>query len=150
MSAADIDGEAVATRVVNKIRGTVNAAAVKAPGFGDRRKAMLQDMAVLTGGQVIEEELGLKLENVTVKDLGQAKTVTIDKDNTTVIEGAGKAKDIQGRVAQIRRQIEDSTSDYDGEKLQERLAKLAGGVAVLNVGAVVVGRAVYLAHHHAA
>jgi chaperonin GroEL len=131
----DIEGEALATLVVNKIRGTLNVAAVKAPGFGDRRKAMLQDMAILTGGQVIAEELGLKLENVTVKDLGKAKRVTIDKDNTTIIEGAGTKKDIEGRCNEIRNQIEETTSDYDREKLQERLAKLAGGVAVVKVGA---------------
>ena len=133
--AEDIDGEALATLVVNKIRGTINVCAVKAPGFGDRRKAMLQDMAVLTGGQVIAEELGLKLENVTVKDLGQAKTVTIDKDNTTIIDGAGTKKDIEGRCAEIRNQVEATSSDYDREKLQERLAKLVGGVAVVKVGA---------------
>jgi chaperonin GroEL len=120
---------------VNKIRGTLAAACVKAPGFGDRRKAMLQDMAILTGGQVIAEELGLKLENVTVKDLGKAKKVLIDKDNTTIIEGAGEKTEIEGRCNEIRKQIEDTTSDYDREKLQERLAKLAGGVAVLKVGA---------------
>jgi chaperonin GroEL len=133
--AEDIEGEALATLVVNKIRGTLHAAAVKAPGFGDRRKAMLQDMAILTGGQVIAEELGLKLENVTLKDLGKAKKVVIDKDNTTVIDGAGSKKDIEGRVGEIRKQIEDTTSDYDREKLQERLAKLVGGVAVIKVGA---------------
>ena len=133
--AEDIDGEALATLVVNKIRGTINVCAVKAPGFGDRRKAMLQDMAVLTGGQVIAEELGLKLENVTVKDLGSAKTVSIDKDNTTIIDGAGTKKEIQGRCAEIRNQVETTTSDYDREKLQERLAKLVGGVAVVKVGA---------------
>ena len=133
--AEDIEGEALATLVVNKIRGTINVAAVKAPGFGDRRKAMLQDMAVLTGGQVIAEELGLKLENVTVKDLGKAKSVVIDKDNTTIIDGAGSKKDIEGRVAEIRGQVESTTSDYDREKLQERLAKLVGGVAVVKVGA---------------
>ncbi len=133
--AEDIDGEALATLVVNKIRGTINVAAVKAPGFGDRRKAMLQDMAVLTGGQVIAEELGLKLENVTVKDLGQAKRVSIDKDNTVIIDGAGTKKDIQGRCAEIRGQVEATSSDYDREKLQERLAKLVGGVAVVKVGA---------------
>ena len=133
--AEDIDGEALATLVVNKIRGTINVCAVKAPGFGDRRKAMLQDMAILTGGQVIAEELGLKLENVTVKDLGQAKRISIDKDNTTIIDGAGTKKDIQGRCAEIRNQIESTTSDYDREKLQERLAKLVGGVAVVKVGA---------------
>jgi chaperonin GroEL len=133
--AEDIDGEALATLVVNKIRGTINVAAVKAPGFGDRRKAMLQDMAILTGGHVIAEELGLKLENVTIKDLGQAKTISIDKDNTTIIDGAGTKKDIEGRCSEIRNQIETTTSDYDSEKLQERLAKLVGGVAVVKVGA---------------
>jgi chaperonin GroEL len=133
--AEDIEGEALATLVVNKIRGTLQCIAVKAPGFGDRRKAMLQDMAVLTGGQVIAEELGLKLENVTLKDLGRAKRVEIDKDNTTIIDGAGKKADIEGRCNEIRNQIEDTTSDYDREKLQERLAKLAGGVAVIKVGA---------------
>jgi len=133
--AEDVDGEALATLVVNKIRGTIAVCAVKAPGFGDRRKAMLQDIAVLTGGQVISEELGLKLENVTVKDLGQAKTVSIDKDNTTIIDGAGSKKDIDGRCQEIRNQIESTTSDYDREKLQERLAKLVGGVAVVKVGA---------------
>jgi chaperonin GroEL len=131
----DIEGEALATLVVNKIRGTLSVAAVKAPGFGDRRKAMLQDMAILTGGQVIAEELGLKLENVTLKDLGKAKRVVIDKDNTTIIDGAGKKSDIEGRCNEIRNQIEDTTSDYDREKLQERLAKLVGGVAVVKVGA---------------
>ncbi|TMA35904.1 MAG: chaperonin GroEL [Deltaproteobacteria bacterium] len=133
--AEDIEGEALATLVVNKIRGTLSVAAVKAPGFGDRRKAMLQDMAILTGGQVIAEELGLKLENVTLKDLGKAKRVVIDKDNTTLIDGAGKKSDIEGRCNEIRNQIEDTTSDYDREKLQERLAKLVGGVAVVKVGA---------------
>jgi chaperonin GroEL len=133
--AEDIEGEALATLVVNKIRGTLNVAAVKAPGFGDRRKAMLQDIAVLTGGQVIAEELGLKLENVTLKDLGRAKRIVIDKDNTTIIDGAGTKKDIEGRVSEIRKQVEDTTSDYDREKLQERLAKLVGGVAVVKVGA---------------
>ena len=133
--AEEIDGEALATLVVNKIRGTLNVAAVKAPGFGDRRKAMLQDMAILTGGQVISEELGLKLENVTVKDLGRAKRIVIDKDNTTIIDGAGAKKAIEGRIAEIRSQIDKTTSDYDKEKLQERLAKLAGGVAVVKVGA---------------
>jgi chaperonin GroEL len=133
--AEDIEGEALATLVVNKLRGTLHCAAVKAPGFGDRRKAMLQDMAVLTGGQVIAEELGLKLENVTLDDLGRAKKVVIDKEDTTLIEGAGSKKDVEGRCAEIRRQIEETTSDYDREKLQERLAKLAGGVAVLKVGA---------------
>jgi len=133
--AEDVEGEALATLVVNKIRGTLHCAAVKAPGFGDRRKAMLQDMAVLTGGQVIAEELGLKLENVALTDLGRAKKVVIDKDDTTLIEGAGSRKDIEARCNEIRKQIEDTTSDYDREKLQERLAKLAGGVAVLKVGA---------------
>ncbi len=133
--AEDIEGEALATLVVNKIRGTLNVAAVKAPGFGDRRKAMLQDMAILTGGQVIAEELGLKLENVTLKDLGRAKRVVIDKDNTTIIDGAGSKKDIEGRCNEIRNQVESTTSDYDREKLQERLAKLVGGVAVVKVGA---------------
>jgi chaperonin GroEL len=133
--AEEVEGEALATLVVNKIRGTLNVAAVKAPGFGDRRKAMLEDMAILTGGQVIAEELGLKLENVTVKDLGRAKKVVIDKDNTTLVQGAGAKKAIEGRCAEIRNQIEKTTSDYDREKLQERLAKLAGGVAVIKVGA---------------
>src|SRR5262245_25308752 len=133
--AEDIEGEALATLVVNKIRGTLSVAAVKAPGFGDRRKAMLQDMASLSGGQVIAEELGLKLENVTLKDLGKAKRVVSDKDNTTIIDGAGKKSDIEGRCTEIRNQIEDTTSDYDREKLQERLAKLVGGVAVVKVGA---------------
>ena len=133
--AEDIEGEALAVLVVNKLRGTLKVAAAKAPGFGDRRKAMLEDIAVLTGGQLISEETGLKLENVTLKDLGQAKRVVLDKDNSTIIEGSGKAADIKGRVAQIRRQIDETTSDYDREKLQERLAKLAGGVAVINVGA---------------
>jgi chaperonin GroEL len=133
--AEDVEGEALATLVVNKLRGTLSVAAVKAPGFGDRRKAMLEDIAVLTGGRVISEEAGFKLENATVGDLGKAKRITIDKDDTTIIEGAGKAADIKARVAQIRRQIEDTTSEYDKEKLQERLAKLAGGVAVIRVGA---------------
>src|SRR4051812_8695194 len=133
--AEDVEGEALATLVVNKLRGTLQVAAVKAPGFGDRRKAMLEDLAVLTGGQWINEDLGIKLENVKLDDLGRAKRVTIDKENTTVVEGEGKQVDIQGRVNQIRRQIEETTSDYDREKLQERLAKLAGGVAVINVGA---------------
>ena len=133
--AEDVEGEALATLVVNKIRGTLNVAAVKAPGFGDRRKAMLEDLAILTGGRVITEDLGIKLENVDVSDLGSAKRVTIDKENTTLVEGDGKSDDISGRVQQIRRQIEETTSDYDREKLQERLAKLAGGVAVINVGA---------------
>ncbi len=131
----EVEGEALATLVVNKIRGTLNVCAVKAPGFGDRRKAMLEDIAILTGGKPISEELGIKLESVTIKDLGRAKRVTVDKDNTTVIEGAGKTADINGRVASIKRQIEETTSDYDKEKLQERLAKLAGGVAVIHVGA---------------
>jgi len=133
--AEDVEGEALATLVVNKLRGTLQVCAVKAPGFGDRRKAMLEDIAILTGGRVISEEAGFKLENTTVADLGKAKRVTIDKDNTTVVEGAGKLADIKARVAQIRRQIEETTSEYDKEKLQERLAKLAGGVAVINVGA---------------
>src|SRR6266513_1488949 len=133
--AEDVEGEALATLVVNKLRGTLQACAVKAPGFGDRRKAMLEDIAVLTAGKLITEDLGIKLENVKIEDLGRAKRVTVDKDNTTIVEGEGKKADIQGRVAQIRRQIEETTSDYDREKLQERLAKLAGGVAVINVGA---------------
>jgi len=131
----DVEGEALATLVVNKLRGTLQVAAVKAPGFGDRRKAMLEDIAVLTGGRLITEDLGIKLENITLDDLGRAKRVTIDKENTTIVEGEGSTADIQGRVNQIRRQIEETTSDYDREKLQERLAKLAGGVAVINVGA---------------
>ncbi len=133
--AEDVEGEALATLVVNKLRGTLQVCAVKAPGFGDRRKAMLEDIAILTGGKLISEDIGLKLENVTVKELGKAKRVTVDKENTTIVEGAGKGADIQGRVAQIRKQIEETSSDYDREKLQERLAKLAGGVAVINVGA---------------
>jgi len=133
--AEDVEGEALATLVVNKLRGTIKVCAVKAPGFGDRRKAMLEDIATLTGGRVISEEVGFKLENVTLDDLGKAKRVTIDKENTTIVEGGGSTEDIKGRVAQIKKQIEDSTSDYDREKLQERLAKLAGGVAVINVGA---------------
>jgi chaperonin GroEL len=133
--AEDVEGEALATLVVNKLRGTLQVCAVKAPGFGDRRKAMLEDIAVLTGGKMISEDLGIKLENIKLEDLGKAKRVTIDKENTTIVEGTGKNADIQGRVAQIRRQIEETTSDYDREKLQERLAKLAGGVAVINVGA---------------
>ena len=133
--AEDVEGEALATLVVNKLRGTIQVAAVKAPGFGDRRKAMMEDIAILTGGRCITEDLGLKLENITLEDLGRTKRVTIDKENTTIVEGAGKQADIQGRVSQIRRQIEETTSDYDKEKLQERLAKLAGGVAVINVGA---------------
>jgi chaperonin GroEL len=131
----DVEGEALATLVVNKLRGTLQVCAVKAPGFGDRRKAMLEDIAVLSGGRLISEDLGIKLENIKLEDLGRAKRVTVDKENTTIVEGEGKKADIQGRVAQIRRQIEETTSDYDGEKLQERLAKLAGGVAVINVGA---------------
>ncbi len=131
----DVEGEALATLVVNKIRGTLAVAGVKAPGYGDRRKAMLDDIAILTGGKLIAEDLGIKLENVTIQDLGRAKRVTIDKDNTTIIEGAGKSADIAGRVGQIKKQIDDTDSDYDREKLQERLAKLAGGVAVINVGA---------------
>jgi chaperonin GroEL len=133
--AEDIEGEALATLVVNKIRGTLACTAVKAPGFGDRRKAMLEDIAILTGGRVIAEELGIKLENVTLNDLGRAKRIVVDKDNTTVIDGAGKKADIEGRIKQIRAQIEETTSDYDREKLQERLAKLVGGVAVIRVGA---------------
>ena len=133
--AEDVEGEAMATLVVNKLRGTLKVAAVKAPGFGDRRKAMLQDLAVLTGGRVISEEVGFKLENAVVADLGSAKRVVIDKDNTTVVDGAGQDEEIQGRIKEIRAAIEKSTSDYDSEKLQERLAKLAGGVAVINVGA---------------
>ncbi|MDR0473068.1 MAG: chaperonin GroEL [Treponema sp.] len=133
--AEDVDGEALSTLVVNSLRGTLRTCAVKAPGFGDRRKAMLEDIAILTGGEVISEELGLKLENTDLSQLGKAKTIKIDKDNTTIINGAGKNKDIQDRIAQIKAQIEDTTSDYDREKLQERLAKLAGGVAVINVGA---------------
>jgi chaperonin GroEL len=131
----DVEGEALATLVVNKLRGTLQIAAVKAPGFGDRRKAMLEDIAVLTGGRLITEDLGLKLENLGLEDLGKAKRITIDKENTTIVEGSGKQADIQGRVSQIRHQIEETTSDYDREKLQERLAKLAGGVAVIHVGA---------------
>lgn len=132
--AEEIDGEALATLVVNKLRGTLNCAAVKAPGFGDRRKAMLEDIAILTKGRLISEDIGVKLETLELDDLGSAARVTVDKDNTTIIEGAGKKADIQGRISQIRNQIEQSTSDYDGEKLQERLAKLTGGVAVINVG----------------
>jgi len=133
--AEDVEGEALATLVVNKLRGTLQVSAVKAPGFGDRRKAMLEDIAILTGGTVISEDLGLKLENIKIDDLGKAKKITIDKENTTIVEGAGDTKDIQGRVKQIKAQIEETTSDYDREKLQERLAKLVGGVAVINVGA---------------
>lgn len=133
--AEDVEGEALATLVVNKLRGTLNVAAVKAPGFGDRRKAMLQDIAILTGGKAITEDLGIKLENVKVEDLGRAKRITIDKDNTTIVEGKGSSKEIEGRVKEIRAQIDKTTSDYDREKLQERLAKLVGGVAVIKVGA---------------
>jgi chaperonin GroEL len=133
--AEDVEGEALATLIVNKLRGTLKVAAVKAPGFGDRRKALLQDIAILTGGQVISEDLGIKLENIKVNDLGKCKTVNIDKDNTTIVDGAGTRSAIEGRVKQIRSQIEDTTSDYDREKLQERLAKIIGGVAVINIGA---------------
>jgi chaperonin GroEL len=133
--AEEVEGEALATLVVNKLRGTLSVCAVKAPGFGDRRKAMLEDLAVLTGGKFISEDLGIKLESIELADLGRAKSVVVDKENTTIVEGSGKSSDIQGRVNQIRRQIEETTSDYDREKLQERLAKLAGGVAVINVGA---------------
>jgi chaperonin GroEL len=133
--AEDVEGEALATLVVNKLRGTLRCAAVKAPGFGDRRKAMLQDVAVLTGAQVVSEELGIKLENLKLADLGTARRITVDKDNTTIIEGGGSREAVEGRVKQIRVQIEETTSDYDREKLQERLAKLVGGVAVINVGA---------------
>ena len=133
--AEDVEGEALATLIVNKLRGTLKVAAVKAPGFGDRRKAILQDIAILTGGQVVSEELGIKLENISVDDLGKCKTVRIDKDNTTIVDGAGNKQDIEARVRQIRAQIEETTSDYDREKLQERLAKLVGGVAVINIGA---------------
>jgi chaperonin GroEL len=131
----DVEGEALATLVVNKLRGTLKVAAVKAPGFGDRRKAMLQDIAILTGGQVISEEVGLSLEKASLDDMGTAKRVVITKENTTIIDGAGRKADIEARVNQIRTQIEDSSSDYDKEKLQERMAKLAGGVAVIKVGA---------------
>ena len=134
--AEDVEGEALAALVVNKLRGTLNACAVKAPGFGDRRKEMLRDIAILTGGRCITEDLGIKLENIELADLGKAKRISVDKENTVIVEGSGKASDIQGRVKQIRRQIDETTSDYDREKLQERLAKLAGGVAVINVGAV--------------
>ncbi|MBU0733800.1 MAG: chaperonin GroEL, partial [Proteobacteria bacterium] len=133
--AEDVEGEALATLVVNRLRGTLQVAAVKAPGFGDRRKAMLEDIAILAGGRVISEDLGLKLENITLNDLGTAKTIRIDKDNTTIVDGGGNRSDLQGRVKQIRAQIDETTSDYDREKLQERLAKLIGGVAVINVGA---------------
>ena len=133
--AEDVEGEALATLVVNKLRGTLQVCAVKAPGFGDRRKAMLQDIAILTGGKAITEDLGIKLENVQMADLGQAKKLTVDKDNTTIVEGKGKHGEIEGRVKEIRSQVEKTTSDYDREKLQERLAKLVGGVAVIKVGA---------------
>jgi chaperonin GroEL len=133
--AEDIDGEALATLVVNKLRGTLHVAAVKAPGFGDRRKAMLEDIAILTNGKAVTEDLGIRLESITMDDLGQAKRVTVDKDHTTIIEGAGDAAAIEGRVKQLRAQVEDTTSDYDREKLQERLAKLVGGVAIIKVGA---------------
>src|SRR3989440_637787 len=133
--AEEMEGEALATLVVNKLRGTLNCAAVKAPGFGDRRKAMLEDIATLVGGKAITEDLGMKLENIKLEDLGKAKKVVVDKDNTTIVEGAGKSSAIEGRIKQIRAQIEETTSDYDREKLQERLAKLAGGVAVIKVGA---------------
>jgi chaperonin GroEL len=133
--AEEIEGEALATLVVNNLRRTITACAVKAPGFGDRRKAMLEDIAILTKGQVISEDLGMKLENVTIKDLGTAKKIVVDKENTTIVEGAGTEKDIKARISQIKAEIEETTSDYDREKLQERLAKLAGGVAVINVGA---------------
>src|SRR4029450_11111087 len=133
--AEDVEGEALATLVVNKLRGTLHAAAVKAPGFGDRRKAMLEDIAILTNGKCITEDLGIRLENVKLEDLGRAKKIVIDKENTTIVEGAGKSKSIEGRVKQLRTQIDETTSDYDREKLQERLAKLVGGVAVIKVGA---------------
>src|SRR5438445_7127469 len=133
--AEEVEGEALATLVVNKLRGTINACAVKAPGFGDRRKAMCEDIAILSGGRFISEDLGIKLESLKLEDLGRAKRVIVDKDNTTIVEGEGKSSEIQGRIAQIRRQIEETTSDYDREKLQERLDKLAGGVAVIHVGA---------------
>jgi chaperonin GroEL len=133
--AEDVEGEALATLVVNKLRGTLQAAAVKAPGFGDRRKAMLEDIATLTGGRAITEDLGIKLENIKIEDLGKAKKITVDKDNTTIVEGGGSTQAIEGRVKQIRAQVEDTTTDYDREKLQERLAKLVGGVAVIKVGA---------------
>src|SRR5690606_36927503 len=131
----DVEGEALAALVVNKLRGILNVCAVKAPGFGDRRKAMMEDIAILTGGKFISEDLGVKLENVQLSDLGRAKRITVDKENTVIVEGAGNSADIQGRVKQIRRQIEETSADYDREKLQERLAKLAGGVAVISVGA---------------
>jgi chaperonin GroEL len=133
--AEDVEGEALATLVVNKLRGTLNVCAVKAPGFGDRRKAMMEDIAIITGGKLITEDLGIKLENTKIEDLGRAKRIVVDKENTTIVEGVGKRVDIQGRINQIRKEIDETTSDYDREKLQERLAKLAGGVAVINVGA---------------
>jgi chaperonin GroEL len=133
--AEDVEGEALATLIVNKLRGTLKVAVVKAPGFGDRRKAMLQDIAILTGGQVISEDLGIKMENITVNDLGRCKTIRSDKDNTTIVDGAGSREAIEGRMKQLRAEIEETTSDYDREKLQERLAKLVGGVAVINIGA---------------
>jgi chaperonin GroEL len=133
--AEDVEGEALATLVVNKLRGTLNVCAVKAPGFGDRRKAMMEDIAIITGGKLITEDLGIKLENTKIEDLGRAKRIVVDKENTTIVEGVGKRVDIQGRINQIKKEIDDTTSDYDREKLQERLAKLAGGVAVINVGA---------------
>src|SRR5262249_7533778 len=133
--AEDIEGEALATLVVNKLRGTLHTCAVKAPGFGDRRKAMLEDIATLTGGKAITEDLGIKLENIKLEDLGRAKKVVVDKDNTTIVEGSGKAKEIEGRIKQIRAQIEETTSDYDRKTLQKRLTQLAGGVAVIKVGA---------------
>jgi len=133
--AEDVEGEALATLVVNKLRGTLSACAVKSPGFGDRRKAMLEDISILTGGKAIMEETGIKLEGITLEDLGRAKRVSVDKDNTTIIDGAGTPKNIEGRIKQLRAQVEETTSDYDREKLQERLAKLAGGVAIIKVGA---------------
>src|SRR5207244_13659950 len=133
--AGEVEGEALATLVVNKLRGTLACCAVKAPGFGDRRKAMMDDIAVLTGGRCLTEDLGIKLENIDLNDLGRAKRIVVDKENTTIVEGSGKQSAIQGRINQIRKEIEETTSDYDREKLQERLAKLAGGVAVINVGA---------------
>src|SRR5205814_1529971 len=141
--AEDVEGEALATLVVNKLRGTIHVAAVKAPGFGDRRKAMLEDIAILTNGKAITEDLGLKLESITIVDLGKAKKVSIDKDTTTIVEGGGSSASIAGRVKQLRTQVEDATSDYDREKLQERLAKLVGGVAIIKVGAATekIGRA---------
>jgi chaperonin GroEL len=133
--AEDVEGEALATLVVNKLRGTINVCAVKAPGFGDRRKAMMEDIAILTGGKFISDDLGIKLESIALEDLGRAKSIVVDRENTTLVAGSGKPSEVQGRVNQLRRQIEETTSDYDQEKLQERLAKLAGGVAIINVGA---------------